>query len=229
MRGGGTVTFGSNTKAQVNIGAVGTPDANNKAATLRGNTRIGGAVGYMADVVATANVASLEIGGKITASDSASDKKAQVGGFIGCIVQGTQEKHVNITGLSFDSFNMTVGKNGDAKNGAGGLLGYSWGNTVVTIGDSTNTSDSTYALKTTNASITANSSSELGGLVYAASGQWIINDYAIDLSNATINADKVTVLGLLIGRGGRTENSTTYGVETYRLVSGEQGGLGHCI
>ncbi len=215
VRGGGTVTFGSNTKAQVNIGAVGTPDANNKAATLRGNTRIGGAVGYMADVVATANVASLEIGGKITASDSASDKKAQVGGFIGCIVQGTQEKHVNITGLSFDSFNMTVGKNGDAKNGAGGLLGYSWGNTVVTIGDSTNTSDSTYALKTTNASITANSSSELGGLVYAASGQWIINDYAIDLSNAIINADKVTVLGLLIGRGGRTENSTTYGVETY--------------
>ena len=63
--------------------------------------------------------------------------------------------------------------------------------------------------------MTANSSTEVGGLVYAASGYWIINDYAIDLSNATINADKATVLGLLIGRGGRTENSSTYGVETY--------------
>ena len=218
VRGGGTVTFGSSnisgsTKAQATV---------KTGATLNGNTRIGGAIGYVADVVAIVNVTSLEVGdattseNAITAGDSASNKKSQVGGFIGCIAQGTQEKHVNITGLSFDSFSMTVGKNGDAKNGAGGLLGYSWGNTVVTIGDSSkNTSVSTYALKTTNASITANSSSELGGLVYAASGQWIINDYAIDLSNATINADKVTVLGLLIGRGGRTENSTTYGVETY--------------
>ena len=217
VRGGETVTFGSSnisgsTKAQATV---------KTGATLNGNTRIGGAIGYVADVVAIVNVTSLEVGdattseNAITAGDSASNKKSQVGGFIGCIAQGTQEKHVNITGLSFDSFSMTVGKNGDAKNGAGGLLGYSWGNTVVTIGDSTNTSDSTYALKTTNASITANSSSELGGLVYAASGRWIINDYAIDLSKATINADKATVLGLLIGRGGRTENSSTYGVETY--------------
>ena len=111
---------------------------------------------------------------------------------------------------------MTVGKNGDKLNGAGGLLGYSWGNAIVTIGDAANTSDSTYALKTTNkTTVTANSSAEVGGLVYAASGHWIINDYAIDLSNATINADKAAVLGLLIGRGGRTENSSTYGVETY--------------
>lgn len=216
VRGGGTVSFGSNTKAQANIGAVGTSDGNNNAATLRGNTRIGGAIGYVADVVAIANVASLEIGGKITASDSASDKKAQVGGFIGCIAQGSQQKNVNITGLSFNSFNMTVGKNGDAKNGAGGLLGYSWGNAVVTIGDSNkNTSDSTYALKTNNASIIANNSGELGGLVYAASGHWIINDYAINLSGTTINADKANVLGLLIGRGSRVENSATYGAETY--------------
>lgn len=216
VSGGGTVSFGSNTKAQANIGAVGTSDGNNKAATLRGNTRIGGAVGYVADVVATANVASLEIGGTITVSDSASDKKAQVGGFIGCIAQESQQKNVNITGLTFNSFSMTIGKNGDAKNGAGGLLGYSWGNTVVTIGDSSkNTSDSTYALKTNNASITANSSTELGGLVYAASGHWIINDYAINLSGTTINADKANVLGLLIGRGSRVENSATYGAETY--------------
>lgn len=227
MRGGGTVTFDSNntsgsTKAQSTI---------NTGATLNGNTRIGGAIGYVADVAAIVNVASLEVGGAtgngntITASDSASNKIAQVGGFIGCIAQSTYkegkiassaEKNVNITGLSFSSFNMTVGKNGDAKNGAGGLLGYSWGNAVVTIGDSgKNTSDSTYALKTNSASITANDSEELGGLVYAASGHWIINDFAIDLSKATIDADKAKVLGLLIGRGSRVENSATYGAETY--------------
>lgn len=217
VRGGGTVTFGSSnisgsTKAQATV---------KTGATLNGNTRIGGAIGYVADVVAIVNVTSLEVGdattseNAITAGDSASNKKSQVGGFIGCIAQGTQEKHVNITGLSFDSFSMTVGNNGDAKNGAGGLLGCSWGNTVVTIGDSSkNTSDSTYALKTNNASITANSSGELGGLVYAASGQWVINNYAIDLSGATINAKSATTLGLLVGRGSKVA-SGVYGSESY--------------
>ena len=222
VRGGGTVSFESSTKAQATI---------NTGATLNGNTRIGGAIGYVADVAAIVNVASLEVGGAtasdktITASNSASGKIAQVGGFIGCIAQSTYnekgeivssaEKKVNITGLSFNSFNMTVGKNGDAKKGAGGLLGYSWGNTVVTIGDSTkNTSDSTYALKTNNASITANSAGELGGLVYAASGHWVINNYAIDLSKATINAERATTLGLLVGRGSKVA-AGVYGSESY--------------
>lgn len=222
VRGGGTVSFESSTKAQATI---------NTGATLNGNTHIGGAIGYVADVAAIVNVASLEVGGAtasdktITASNSASGKIAQVGGFIGCIAQSTYnekgeivssaEKKVNITGLSFNSFNMTVGKNGDAKKGAGGLLGYSWGNTVVTIGDSTkNTSDSTYALKTNNASITANSAGELGGLVYAASGHWVINNYAIDLSKATINAERATTLGLLVGRGSKVA-AGVYGSESY--------------
>ena len=216
VSGGGTVSFESSTKAQATI---------NTGATLKGNTRIGGAIGYVGDYVSTFDVKSLQVSGSIdskasSTADSKFDVKsakiAQVGGFIGCIAQESQQKYVNITGLSFNSFNMTVGKNGDAKKGAGGLLGYSWGNTVVTIGDSTkNTSDSTYALKTSSASITADDSEELGGLVYAASGHWIINDYAIDLSKATINADKAKVLGLLIGRGSRVENSATYGAETY--------------
>ena len=211
VRGAGTVSFDSSnmsgsTKAQATI---------NTGATLNGSTRIGGAVGYVADVAAIVNVVSLEVGGAITASDSANNKIAQVGGFIGCIAQGSQQKNVNITGLSFDSFNMTVGKNGDAKNGAGGLLGYSWGNAVVTIGDSSkNTSDSTYALKTNSASITANSAGELGGLVYAASGHWVINDYAIDLTGTTINAESATTLGLLVGRGSKVA-AGVYGSESY--------------
>lgn len=215
MTGAGTVTFEGGAKARATI---------NTGSTLKGNTRIGGAVGYVADVTAIVNVASLEIGGKITASDSASGKKAQIGGFIGCITQstykdgkiaGSAEKSVSIKGVSFNSFSMTVGKSGDAKNGAGGLLGYSWGNAVVTIGDGgINKDASSYALKTTNASITASSSGELGGLVYAASGHWIINDYAIDLSGSIIKADSATTLGLLVGRGSKVA-AGAYGSESY--------------
>lgn len=222
VRGGGTVTFDSSntsgsTKAQATI---------NTGATLNGNTRIGGAIGYVGDYVSTFDAKSLQVSDSIVSKASStadskfdvkSAKIAQVGGFIGCIAQGSQQKNVNITGLSFSSFNMVVGKNGDAKKGAGGLLGYSWGNAVVTIGDSSkNTSDSTYALKTSSASITADDSEELGGLVYAASGHWIINNYAIDLSGATINAksDKAKMLGVLVGRGSKVA-AGVYGSESY--------------
>lgn len=208
VTGGETVDFINGAKAQAVI---------DTGAALNGNTRAGAAIGCVADVKVTLSVASLEIGGKITAGDSTSGKKTQIGGFIGCIVQGAagNTTNVSITGLAFDSFSMAVGKNGDPKNGAGGLLGYSWGNADVTFGDaSKNTSDSTYALKAAGSSITARSSKELGGLVYAASGHWIINDYAIDLSDATINAPAATMLGVLVGRGSKVA-AGAYGSEPY--------------
>ena len=209
-----TVTFGGSSKAQATIAAT---------KTLNGNIRIGGAIGYVGDYASTFNVTGLEAGGKIETGNCASGKIAQVGGLIGCIAQGKQENvtnktnvaTVNIAGLVFDSFAMSVGKNGDKLNGVGGLLGYSWGNAVVTIGDnSVNKDVNSYALRTTKASITAENSKELGGLVYAASGHWVINDYAIDLSGATINASNAEMLGLLVGRGSRVADGI-YGSEPY--------------
>ena len=211
------VAFEGNSKAQATITA---------AKTLNGNMRIGGAIGYVGDYVSTFDVTGLEVGGSIATSNCASGKIAQAGGLIGCIAQSTYEnngsiassavKNVAISGLSFGSFKMAVGKNGDKYNGAGGLLGYSWGNTTVTIGAAAaNTSGSTYALKTSNnTTVTADNSTEVGGLVYAASGHWIINDYAIDLSGATINAESATTLGLLVGRGSRVA-AGAYGSEAY--------------
>lgn len=201
-----TVAFEGNSKAQATI---------TKAQTLNGNMRIGGAIGYVGDYTSTFNVTRLEVGGSIETGNCASGKIAQVGGFIGCIVQGSNEKNVTITGLSFSEFAMTVGKNGDKLNGAGGLLGYSWGNAIVTIGDAdANTSDSTYALKTSNnTTVTAENSTEVGGLVYAASGHWIINNYAINLANASFTANNATTLGVLIAHGS-TSDSNSFGAET---------------
>ena len=212
-----TVTFKGNSKAQTTITAAG---------SLNGNSRIGGAIGYVSDCASIFNVTGLEVAGSIETGDCAGGKIAQVGGLIGCIAQSTYnagtiansaDKYVNISGLSFNSFKMNVGRNGDALNGAGGLLGYSWGNAIVTIGDAAaNTSGSTYALKTTNnTTVTASDSTEVGGLVYAASGHWIINNYAIDLSGTTINAGAAQTLGVLVCRGCKVDNKTTYGVENY--------------
>lgn len=201
-----TVAFKDNSRAQATIAAT---------KTLNGNMRIGGAIGYVGDYGSSFNVAGLEVGGKIKTGDCAGGKIAQVGGLIGRIVQGSNEKYVTITGLSFSEFAMTVGKNGDKLNGAGGLLGYSWGNAIVTIGDAAaKTSGSTYALKTpNNTTVTANSSTEVGGLVYAASGHWIINNYAINLANASFTANSATTLGVLIARGS-TSDSNNFGAET---------------
>lgn len=201
-----TVAFKDNGRAQATIAAT---------KTLNGNMRIGGAIGYVGDYGSSFNVAGLEVAGSIETGDCAGGKIAQVGGLISCIVQGSNEKKVTITGLSFSEFAMTVGKNGDKLNGAGGLLGYSWGNAIVTIGDTAaNTSDSTYALKTSNnTTVTANSSTEVGGLVYAASGHWIINKYAINLANASFTANNATTLGVLIARGS-TSDSNSFGAET---------------
>lgn len=212
-----TVTFKGNSKAQTTITAAG---------SLNGNSRIGGAIGYVSDRASTFNVTGLEVAGSIETGDCAGGKIAQVGGLIGCIAQSTYnagtiansaDKYVNISGLSFNSFKMNVGRNGDALNGAGGLLGYSWGNAIVTIGDAAaNTSGSTYALKTTNnTTVAASDSTEVGGLVYAASGHWIINNYAIDLSGTKINAGAAQTLGVLVCRGCKVDDKTTYGVESY--------------
>lgn len=211
-----TVTFGGSSKAQATIAAT---------KTLNGNIRIGGAIGYAGDYGSTFNVSGLEVGGSITTGNCASGKIAQVGGLIGCIVQGSNKKNVTITGLNFSGFTMTLGENGDKYKGTdgllgysctGGLLGYSWGNTTVTIGDAAvNTSDSTYALKTSNdTTVTANDSTEVGGLVYAASGHWIINNYAINLGGASFTANNATTLGVLIARGSTSDSTNGFGAET---------------
>lgn len=202
-----TVTFKDNSRAQATIAAT---------KTLNGNSRIGGAIGYAGDYGSIFNVSGLEVGGKIETGNCASGKIAQVGGLIGCIVQGSNKKNVTVTGLNFSGFTMTLGENGDKYKGAGGLLGYSWGNTTVTIGDAAvNTSDSTYALKTSNDTIvTANDSTEVGGLVYAASGHWIINNYAINLGGASFTANNATTLGVLIARGSTSDSTNSFGAET---------------
>lgn len=210
-----SVDFGGNSKAQTAI-ATGN--------TLRGDTRIGGAIGYVGDVTSTFNVTSLEVGGSINTGDCADGKIAQVGGLIGCIVQSTYNvkkeivssavKNVKIMGLAYDSFDMAVGKNGDKYHGAGGLLGYSWGNAIVTIGDSSASSDDRpYALKTNETTVTANGSVEVGGLVYATSGHWIINDYAVNFAGASFNTESATTLGALIARGSTSDSANSFGAE----------------
>lgn len=209
-----TVTLGSGAKSQANITSGGS----------KADCRVGEAFGSVGDFKVTVNVAGLTIGGNISAGSNA--KNNLIGGLIGYINQGSQKKTVVITGLAYEDFSMTVGKNGDKKNGSGGLLGYSWGNSIVTI-----QSDATaYALTTADTTLTAENNAEFGGLVYAVSGHWVIGEKAIDLEGATFSAAKGKSgtsysgegslrFGLLICRAAKVEKTEySYGADTDRYT-----------
>lgn len=205
-----TLDVGSKSQAKITSG-------DNEA-----DCRVGEAFGSVGDCEATINVAGLTVGGSISVG---SNTKANnlIGGLIGYINQGSQKKSVAITGLAYKDFSMTVGKNGDRKNGSGGLLGYSWGNSMVTI--ESNTTE--YALSAAETRITAGNNAEFGGLVYAASGHWVIGQKAIDLEGATFSAAKGESgksysgegslrFGLLICRAAKVEKADYgYGADTY--------------
>lgn len=186
---------------------------------------VGGAVGYVSsDCVPSTAGETVEVGG-LTISKSIAIRKGSAktyaSGFIGQIAQGgvdgktgvlTSVKKIEITKLDFVDFTLETA--GPKTTSSGGFLGYSWAGTEVTLGDSVNTNEKSYAITTSGSSVKSTSAKELGGLVYAASGHWIVNDYAIDLSGATIIADKATTLGLLVGRGSRVADGV-YGSESY--------------
>ena len=190
-----------------------------------GVTCVGGAVGYVAsDCVPSAAGKTVEVGGlnvtgSITINDGSS--KTYAGGFIGQIAQGgvdektgalTSVKQIEITKLDFIDFSLET--TGSKTAGSGGFLGYSWAGTEVTLGDSVNANEKCYAITTSGSSLKSTYAKELGGLVYAASGHWIINDYAINLSGTSFIADNATALGVLIARGSTSVSGNSFGAET---------------
>ena len=176
------------------------------------NPRVGGAIGYIkGDVAASVSVSSLTIGGSISIPDYTG--QALAGGFIGYIEQGSVEKTVEITGLSFEEFKLETDAKNTSKKYAGGLLGYSWGKTKLTIGGDANNSDNSYALTASNASVTANNAKEFGGLLYAMSGHFVIKNHALDLSGASLSASGATIFGVLLARGAMSDESHAFGIE----------------
>lgn len=206
-----TVTLDAGAKSQASI-----TSGDGKA-----DCRVGEAFGSVGDCKVTINVAGLTVSGGISAGSNT--KNNLIGGLIGYINQGSKKKKVVITGLTYRDFSMTVGKNGDKKNGSGGLLGYSWGNSMVTI----ESNATEYALTTANTTLTAANNAEFGGLVYAASGHWVIGQKAIDLEGTTFSAARGESgtsysgegslrFGLLICRAAKVEKADySYGADTY--------------
>lgn len=171
----------------------------------------GGAIGYVYDGATPAiNVDGLTVSGSITA-DSASDE-LPMGGLIGYIDQpkSGSYKTVKISDVTFKDLSLNLKSN----NAVGGLLGYAWAQTDVTIGGS----GSAFAIKTANAKLSANGSKSVGGLAYHAGGKWTLNDNAVDFSGYTIDGvsgGNDGRLGLLACRGGK---GSEYGINSQQTT-----------
>lgn len=190
-----------------------------------GVTCVGGAVGYVSsDCGAPTAEKTVEVDGLTISKSIAISKgsaKTYVGGFIGQIAQGgvdgktgalTSVKRIGITKLDFVGFTLATA--GPETTSSGGFLGYSWAGTEVTLGDSVNANEKSYAITTSDSSVNSTSAKELGGLVYAASGHWIINNYGVNLSGASFIANNATTLGVLIARGSTSVSGNSFGAET---------------
>ena len=214
ISGAGSLKIG-NRESPSNIEANIVSKATEKAPE-RGTACVGGAVGYVAgDSVPSPDGKTVEVDGLAISGSiiiNYGSVKTYAGGFIGQISQGkvdassgvlTSAKEVEITKLDFVNFNFTSA--GSSVNNSGGLLGYSWAGAEVTLGDdSVNKDEGSYAITTSGSSVSSATATEFGGLVYAASGHWVINDYALNLSGVTLSAPNPNAekFGMLVCRAG---------------------------
>lgn len=145
----------------------------------------------------TVNCDSVNLAGTMT---NASNSKAKMGALIALSDYGNTNT-ININKISIDGQNLTAGNATEC----GGLLGYLWADTTVNFQERI----SGYSLEINQSQKTTGVSAakaSVGGLVYRASGKWIVNDHGINMAAGTFNAKN---LGLLVCHAENDENEKT--------------------
>ena len=149
-----------------------------------------------------------------SATHQANNKNVKYGGLIASFTaKSSDTAQVNINNLHVNSLSITkIGEASSRANGVGGLLGYYWPNTVVTIGTK-GESDGLFIGEnaSTGPSITVNTNNtNIGALVYKATGTCKVNHVAVNkftitnnttsgfgfIANDTLNGDSALYLEL---------------------------------
>lgn len=118
------------------------------------------------------------------------------GGLIGVLApyNSGKTKKITINKVVVNGYAIETNNTSGNNSICGGLLGSLWANTEV---DFSSASDA-FALSVFDGRNIANSVQYFGGLVYAASGKWTINEKGIDLSGAYFSASQANSFGLLV-------------------------------
>lgn len=117
------------------------------------------------------------------------------GGLIGVVEHQSTKHEIKLNNVNVSNFNIT--DNSD-NNGTGGLLGGSWNNVNVTIGDDS-THDNGVTVEGSKIIVENSASKTIGGLVTSSYGYWQVN--SLKYSNSSITDSSSSVVGLIVGKG----------------------------
>lgn len=127
------------------------------------------------------------------------------GGLIGVVEHQSTKHEIKLNNVNVSKFTIT--DNSD-NNGTGGLLGGSWNNVNVTIGDNS-THDKGVTVDGSNITVGNSASKTIGGLVTSSYGYWQVN--SLKYTSSSITDSSSSVVGLIVGKGyeDRTLPNTT--------------------
>lgn len=128
------------------------------------------------------------------------------GGLIGVVEHQTTKHAIKLNNVKVSNFSITDSSD---NNGTGGLLGGSWNNVNVTIGDNSSHSN---GVTVDGSKIIVNKQDvekTIGGLVTSSYGYWQVN--SLKYTSSGITDSSSSVVGLIVGKGyeDRTLPNTT--------------------
>ena len=163
-----------------------------------------GTISRIQNASTTVTVDGMEISGKLTNSinkyTDASDRTYHFygyGGLIGVVEHQSTKHEIKLNNVNVSKFNIT--DNSDNK-GTGGLLGGSWNNVNVTIGDDS-THDKGVTVDGSKITVEKSASKTIGGLVTSSYGYWQVNSLKYTSSSISSENVKASVVGLIVGKG----------------------------
>jgi len=179
------------------------------------NTRsyFGGVIGYIntGSSQIDVDVTGTQLSGSYTNAAATNVNYPHYGGMIGQIPLSSK-RTVDIRNVTIGKLDITMRSN----EGAGGLLGYQWLNTDVTIGTAGGSdgltigeSGNSAASPTVDFRPVSGSDTRMGGLVLGASGYWQLND--LQVGQATFETSAANVdFGFVAASGVYSDSSALY-------------------
>lgn len=117
------------------------------------------------------------------------------GGLIGVVEHQSTKHEIKLKDVKVSDFTITDNSN---NNGTGGLLGGSWNNVNVTIGDNSS-HDKGVTVDGSKITVENSTSKTIGGLVTSSYGYWQVN--SLIYSNSSVTDSSSSIVGLIVGKG----------------------------
>lgn len=127
------------------------------------------------------------------------------GGLIGVVEHQSTKHEIKLNNVKVSNFSITDSSD---NNGTGGLLGGSWNNVNVAIGDNSSHSNGV-TVDGSKITVENSASKTIGGLVTSSYGYWQVN--SLKYTSSGITDSSSSVVGLIVGKGyeDRTLPNTT--------------------